>query len=86
MGWVTVLARCTVGAGAAELAVEGDVRAGECAEGKFSCREVGAKAAVRGVAEIGVKFFGGISSGPLLGVDVGCEKGGRKGGRVVCMW
>lgn len=81
-----MLAHCTVGAEAAELAVEGDVRAGECAEGKFSCREVGAKAAVRGVAEIGVKFFGGISSGPLLGVDVGCEKGGRKGGRVVCMW
>ena len=85
MGWVTVLARCTVGAGAAELAVEDDVNL-RCAEGKISCREVGAKAAVRGVAEIGVKFFGGISSGPLLGVDVGCEKGGRKGGRVVCMW
>ena len=80
-----MLARCTVGAGAAELAVEGDVNL-RCAEGKISCREVGAKAAVRGVAEIGVKFFGGISSGPLLGVDVGCEKGGRKGGRVVCMW
>ena len=86
MGWITVLARYTVGAGVAELAVEGDVRAGKCAEGKFSCREVGAKAAVRGVAEIGVKFFGGISSGPLLGVDVGCEKGGRKGGGMVCMW
>ena len=81
-----MLTRCTVGAGAAELAVEGDVGAGECAEGKFFCCKVGTKAAVRGMTEIGVKFFSGICSGPLLGVDVGCEEGGREGGRVVCMW
>ena len=83
MGWVTVLARCTVGAGAAELAVEGDVRAGECAEGKFSCREVGAKAAVRGVAEIVVEFLGSVSAKALFSVDVVCEEGGRECGRVV---
>ena len=35
---------------------------------------------------IGVNFFDGISSVLLLDVDVECEEGGHKGGRVVCMW
>ena len=44
-----------VGAGAAELAVEGDVGAGEGAEGELACGKVDAKAAIGRVTEFNVE-------------------------------
>ena len=46
MWWVGVFAGGAMRAGAAELAVEGDICAGECSEGQFTGRQVGAEASV----------------------------------------
>ena len=83
MGGAAVFTSGAVGAGAAELAVEGDVRAGEGAEGELACGKVDAKAAIGGVTEFNVEVFSSISARALLGVNMGCSLHGGWGGRLL---
>lgn len=84
-GWrmrgVTMLAGGAVGAGAAELAIEREVGAGESAKRELPGREVEAEATVGGVVEVYVERLGCVGAGALLCIDMGdgecgCECGG----------
>ena len=74
MGGASVFTSGAVWAWTAELAVESDIGAGECAEGDPASGEVDTEAAIGGVAEFDVKVFSGISARKLFGVDMGYSR------------
>ena len=65
-----------VGARSAELAVEGDIGAGERAERQLASGKVDAEAPIGGVAKFDVELFSGISARSLFGVDMGYSRHG----------
>ena len=64
------------------MAVEGDIGAGESAEGELACGKVDTKAAIGGMAEFNVEVFSGISARALLGINMGCSLRWEWGGRL----